>query len=134
FVVFISVATRLIPHADNFSPMETAALFGSAYFVRKIYAFILPIVSMYIVDFVINNTVARSFFPDTEGLVWFSEYMVYNAIAYIFIVLVGVFWLKKINVFRVVSGALIASVIFFLITNFGAWADPKSIYPQDTGG
>lgn len=134
FVILFSMITRLIPHVDNFSPMESAVLFGAAYFARKMYAFILPLMTMYMADFVINNTIARSFFPDVEGLVWFSDYMIYNGIAYILIAALGIFWLKKVTGFRVVTGALIASVIFYGITNFGAWADPKSIYPQDLNG
>lgn len=134
FVIVFSMITRLIPHLDNFSPMESAVLFGSAYFYRKIWAFILPLLCMYIVDFVINNTIARPFFTEAEGLIWFSDYMIYNAIAYVLIALAGMLILKKINILHVVSGALAASIIFYMITNFGSWADTKSIYPHDLNG
>lgn len=134
FVIIFSMITRLIPHLDNFSPMESAVLFGAAYFSRKIWAFVLPLLGMYVIDFVINNTIARPFFIEVEGLIWFSDYMIYNSIAYLMIALSGMFILRKINSLRVISGALVASVIFYVITNFGAWADAKSIYPHDLNG
>jgi len=37
---------RLVPHPDNFTPIIAAALFGGAYFDRRLFAFIVPLAAM----------------------------------------------------------------------------------------
>jgi len=78
--------------------------------------------------------VARSFFPDVQGIVWFSSYMMYNFIAMALIVLVSSKIISKVTIKNVGMSILLASIIFFIITNFGAWADEKSLYSSDFSG
>lgn len=125
---------RLIPHMPNFTPVESLAIFGAAYLSKKHWAFIISVLVLYFSDFIINNTVARSFFPDVQGIVWFSSYMVYNFIAMALIVLVSSKIISKVTVKNVGMSILFASIIFFIITNFGAWADEKSLYSSDFSG
>jgi hypothetical protein len=132
--LLFAAGTRLIPHVDNFTPMEAVSLFGAAYFSRKWWAFLAPVLIMYITDFVINNTVARPFFPQTEGIIWFSNYMIYNTLAYIGITILGITFLQKVTASRVVVLSLISSVLFFLITNFGTWMSEISMYPRSFSG
>lgn len=126
-------ATRIIPHADNFTPMESLVLFGAILYSSRLLALVLPLVLMYAFDFVINNTIARPFFPDHEGLVWFSEYMLYNGFAYILITLTGFLLMKRLKVANVLGGSVLSAVIFYLITNFGAWSG-SFIYPATADG
>lgn len=126
-------ATRIIPHADNFTPMESLVLFGTILYSSRLLAFVLPLVLMYTFDFVINNTIARPFFPDQEGLVWFSEYMVYNSLAYIVIALTGFLVMKRLRVTNVLGASVVSAGIFFLITNFGVWLG-STIYPATAEG
>jgi hypothetical protein len=55
----------------------------------------------------------------------------YGAIA--LIVVAGLLIMKKVNTSRIIAGSLSASVIFFLITNFGVWLG-SPIYPQGLEG
>lgn len=132
--LLFAAGTRLIPHVDNFTPMEAVSLFGAAYFSRKWWAFLAPVLIMYMTDFVINNTVARPFFPQAEGIIWFSNYMIYNTLAYIGITILGITYLQKITTSRIVVLSLISSVLFFLITNFGTWMSEISMYPRSFSG
>lgn len=132
--LLFAAGTRLIPHVDNFTPMESVSLFGAAYFSRKWWAFLTLVFIMYITDFVINNTVARPFFTETEGVVWFSNYMIYNALAYVAITSLGILFLQKVSASKVVFLSLTSSVLFFLVTNFGVWMSEVSLYPRSFSG
>lgn len=128
--ILIAAISRLIPHPYNFAPMGAMSLFGAAYFADKKYAFLLPLIAFFISDLLVNNLLYSQFYGGftlfTPGFWW-----MYAAIA--FIVLAGIFIMKKVNMKSVVIGSLSASVIFFLITNFGAWlASPA--YPQTFSG
>lgn len=125
---------RIIPHAPNFTPTESITIFGAAYLGRKYLALVLPLIIIYCSDFIINNTIARSFFTEQEGIVWYDQYMIYNVIAIILMVLLSSQFLKKITFSSVLLTTVGASVIFFLVTNFGSWASEKSIYTNDFSG
>ncbi len=49
------------------------------------------------------------------------------------IVLVGTLILKKVSVTRLVSASLTASVLFFVVSNFGVWFSTE-MYPKDMTG
>ena len=133
-LALVAALARLIPHIPNFTPVESLTLFSTAYILRKRWAFVLSVTLLYISDFIINNTVARSFFPDHEGMVWFSQYMIFTVVAMAMIVLVSSKFLRKINVGNVILSVLIVSVIYFIVTNFGSWVGEKSIYTRDLNG
>lgn len=133
-LMIIAAGSRFIPHMPNFTPTEGMTLLGTAYLGRKYWAMILPILMLIISDFILNNTVARSYFPDQEGIVWFAPYMIFNILSIITIVLICKKILSKISVTSVMGSALIASVVFFLITNFGSWIDNVIPYSKDISG
>ncbi len=129
-IILAAALTRLIPHPLNFAPLGAMSLFGAAYFTDKKFAFILPILGMFITDLVINNTIYASYYGSftlfTPGFWW-----IYGSIAAI--VLIGFVVLKKVNIKRVIAGSLLASVAFFIISNFGVWLiDPD--YPLTVSG
>ena len=133
-LIIIGSCARLIPHLPNFTPTETIAIFGAAYLGRTWLPYFIPVVTMYFADFIINNTVARSFFPNHDGLVLWSNYMLFNIIAIMLIVLIAQKVLNKINFKNVMIAAIVSSVVFYLITNFGSWVSLTSIYSKDFTG
>ncbi|MBK8054058.1 MAG: hypothetical protein IPK35_12510 [Saprospiraceae bacterium] len=133
-LMIIGAFSRLIPHVPNFTPTEGITIFGVAFLGRKYLSIILPCVLIYLTDFVINNTVARSFFTEVEGTVWFSNYMIFNVISLVLVVFTTSIILKKINIVSVALAAILASVIFYVITNFGALFSPASLYTKDFSG
>ncbi len=110
-LILFAAFSRLLPHPMNFAPITAIALFAGVYFNKK-YAIIIPIAALILSDAFIG------FYP---YVLW-----VYGTMAVI--AFVGM-WLKK----RVESSGaakktgyifgttLAASVIFFVITNFGVW-------------
>lgn len=117
-IMIISAAfIRLIPHPPNFAPIAAMALFGSAYFNKKSFAFTIPISAMFITDTIIGF----------HSIMW----LVY--LSFTLIVLIGNLMLKNITVKNVFLSSITASISFFVITNFGVWAF-GNFYPQNIAG
>jgi hypothetical protein len=131
FILFAALS-RFLPHPPNFTPIGGMALFGAAYFSRKYLAFLIPIAAMWLSDLALNNLVYAKAYPEFYGgFSWFGSVYVYAG--FILIVLMGMSLLKKVTPVHLLGASLTASVIFFLITNFGSWlADP--LYPKNATG
>lgn len=129
-LMLVAAFSRIIPHPANFAPIAALGLFGSAYLTRKWLAITTPLLSTLISDVVLNNTVYAQYF-DGFTLVHSGWYWVYGSI--ILITVLGYFTLKTVNVKTVLSSSILASVLFFLITNFGTFVG-NPMYSQNAGG
>lgn len=127
-IIVIAAATRLIDHPSNFTPIGAMALFGAAYFSKKGYSFLIPLIALWLSDLALNNIKYAEYY---EGFSFMGNTWVYASIA--LIVAGGFFLLKKINVVNIGIASILAAVVFFLVTNFGSWlADP--MYTKDFTG
>ncbi|MCP9292407.1 DUF6580 family putative transport protein [Gracilimonas sediminicola] len=128
--IIIAALSRIIPHPYNFAPIGSMSIFGAAYFTDKKFSFLVPLFAMFFSDLLVNNLLYANFYGGftlfTPGFYW-----MYGAIA--LIVVAGIFILKKVNTTTVIAGSLSASVIFFLVTNFGVWLS-NPMYPQGIEG
>ena len=129
-LVLLAALSRLLPHPPNFTPIGGMALFGAAYFSRKYLAFLVPILAFWMSDLVLNNVVYAAYF---ESFSWFSQALAWSCVAMILIVLVGRTLLKKVRPMALLGSSLLASVIFFLLSNFGVWAS-GTMYPMTLEG
>lgn len=131
-MILMAALSRLLPHPDNVTPVGAMALFGGAYFSRKYLAFLVPLAAMWLSDLVLNNLVYARMYPEYyDGFVWMGNLWVYAS--FLLIGLLGMRLLQKVNITSLVGTSLLASILFFLVTNFGAWlADP--LYPKTTSG
>lgn len=127
-IVLVAAMSRLIPHPMNFAPLGAMALFGGAYFGRKSMGLLMVMGAWLLSDLVLNNLVyaSQGFTLFTEGAVF-----IYGSIALIFAL--GTQVLKKVSVLRVLIGSLSASVIFFIVSNLGVWAQGL-MYPMTIDG
>ena len=116
-IIFSIAMFRLLPHPPNVSPVAAMALFGGAYFSDRRVAFLVPFLALLLSDFLL-------------GL---HDTMVYVYAGFALTVVMG-FWIgKKLNVRRVAFAALASSIVFFAITNFGAWFT-SGLYPMTIEG
>jgi hypothetical protein len=116
-MILAAIFTRFIPHPPNFTAVSAVALFGAAYFDRKIFAFIVPIIAMFLSDAIIG------FHPGMFA-VYFSFFI---------IAAIGLTLREKRTFGRIIAASLSASVAFFIITNFAQWvSDP--FYAKTTAG
>lgn len=118
-IILLAAFSRLLPHPPNFAPVSAMALFGAAYFPRKYLALILPIAAMWLSDLVLNNLVYAQYF---DGFTFFYQGFYWTYSAFIAIGVLGFLVLKKVTPLRLMVASLSASVLFFVISNFGVWA------------
>ncbi|MBT8380275.1 MAG: hypothetical protein KJN64_13700 [Ignavibacteria bacterium] len=105
-LMIVSAAfVRLIPHPPNFAPIAAMALFGGAYFNKKWAAFLIPLAAMFVTDL----------FLGFHATMW----AVYLCFA--LIVVLGMIMIKQKKIGNIFFASVIASVSFFVITNFGVW-------------
>jgi hypothetical protein len=129
-LLLLAAISRMIPHPYNFAPIGAMSLFGAAYFSNKKLAFALPLLAFFVSDLLVNNILYSDYYSSFV-LISPGFYWTYGAM--IAIVLAGILILKKINFKRVIGGALSASVLFFIISNFGVWISSPT-YPLSIEG
>ena len=124
----------MIPnHPHNFTPVAAMALVGGLYINRKALAFIVPVATLFMADIILNNTINRSFFVGQEGFIIWADYMLYTYSTILLTVVIGMLIAKKSVGTKILGGALFASVLFFLVTNFGSWLT-MPMYPKSPAG
>lgn len=129
-MVMLAAFSRLIPHPPNFAPIGAMALFGAAYFSRRYLALLIPIFSMWLSDLVLNNVVYRAFF---DHFVWFYDGFYWTYSSFILIGIIGFVALKRINTQKLILASISASIVFFLLSNFGVWVS-TTMYPKTLSG
>jgi len=128
-LILFASFSRIIPHMPNFTPIGAIALFGGAYLKNKYHAFLIPIASLWLSDLILNNFIF-TFYSD---FTWFYPGFLWQYISFTLIIVLGYFFLKKINFKNVFITAISSSLLFFIITNFGVWIS-GSMYTLDFQG
>jgi len=118
---------RLYIPIPNFSPIAAMALTGGYLLGKNKWAFIVPISGLFISDLFLG-LVSKA---NADYL--FSISFVFVYISSILTVLIGSYVKKSGSWTKLAVAAIFSSVIYYLITNFGAWLyDP--IYTKDMAG
>lgn len=127
-MVLLAMATRLLPHWPNFTAVGAVALFSGSMFSRKVWAFGIPLLAIFLSDLALNNLLYAS-----EGFVWFTRgfYWIYAAFA--LSVLLGRYGMNARKGSSVLLSGVASALVFFFITNFGAWLG-NPLYPQNFAG
>jgi hypothetical protein len=112
-----AAALRLVPHPPNLSPIDAMALFSGAYLGRRGIAFVAPLAALLLSDAVLGF--------------YHGMATVYATVA--LIVVIG-WWLSlRRTPLRIGGAAIMSSVLFFVITNFGMWLF-SGFYPVTYAG
>ncbi len=117
-LILAAAFSRLIPHPWNFTAIGAMALFGGTYVTSKRMSLLVPMAALFLSDLILglHNTM----------------FWVYGAFA--LIVMLG--WTLKgqsTKVLRVGGTTLLASLIFFAVSNFGVWI-MGGFYPPTVEG
>lgn len=115
-MIVVAALTRLLPHAPNFTPIGAIALFAGAHLDKK-WRFVVPLGTMFLSDLFLG----------------FHGTMPYVYGSFILSIFMGIYLQDKKSVAMIGLSSLLASVLFFLITNFGVWASSK-MYTKDLSG
>lgn len=118
-LILFAAFSRLIPHGPNFTPVISIALFAGAY-LQKRFAFLIPLVAMLMSDLLIGF-----YSPVSMAFVYGSLLLT---------VALGIMMQEKTSTTRIGGLSLAGSILFFVLTNFGVWVIPNSIYPRTFAG
>lgn len=114
-LLIVAVSSRLIPHYPNFTALGATALLSGALLKNKMQSFILPLVALFLSDVLLNNLV----YP-ADGFVLFYAGAAYTYIAIALITVIGLA-IKNLKPKNYVLASVLATVVFFLLTNYGVW-------------
>ena len=118
-VIVVSVLYRVSPLRDyGFAPQLAIALF-SGYLFRdnKKWAFILPLLSMFLSD-AIFEILYNFNLSDMKGFYGYGQILNYSF--FIMVTAIG-FFINKMNVTKIATASVVGPTIYFLISNFSIW-------------
>lgn len=115
--IVAAAALRLVPHPPNFSPIDAMALFSGAYLGRRWMAFVAPLAALLLSDLVLGF--------------YHGMATVYATVA--LIAMIGWWVSSRPTPLRIGAAAVVSSVVFFVITNFGMWLF-SGFYPVTYAG
>ncbi|MBK6274281.1 MAG: hypothetical protein IPF58_06020 [Saprospirales bacterium] len=124
-LILLGVVLRLLELIPNFSPVTAIALLGGAYLLDKRWSIIIPVASLFISDILLGYKNNYPFFHNTIFFVYIS---------YIIIAFLG--WKlrsEKVNYLQVGGFAMVSSLLFFIISNFGVWI-VGTLYERNLAG
>jgi hypothetical protein len=126
-LVLIAALYRVIPGRPfGFAPQIAMAVFAGAVVKDRKWAFILPVLSMFISDLVYQLLFMRGL----SAIPGFYEGQWQNYLLFALLVFVG-FAVKKLNLVQIGLASLAAPTIYFLISNFLVWASNGPIRGLD---
>ncbi len=129
-LIVLAVLSRILPHPLNFSPIGAVAIFSAMHLNKRV-SFLIPFLSLWLSDFVLNNWFYHQFYQGSaNSIVWFANEWVYIAFAVIYLLTLLIKF--KVKVSNLVIASLTSSVVFFLLTNFGVWL--SGFYPMTASG
>jgi len=124
-ITLSAAAMRLLPHPPNMTPIAAMALFGGVYFATRRTAFLVPLAAMYLSD------LSLGFFIYDFG--WFHWLMPFVYASFVVTVCLGFLIKHRLTPLTVGGAALVGSVLFFIVTNFGVWL-VGNLYPRTVVG
>ena len=101
---------------SNFTPIGAMALFGGAYFSSRPKAYLFPLLTLFVSDVVLMNTV---YADHSNGLLYEGWYVIYFAFG--LMVFLGQHLIRKVSVKSVVLAGVLAGLSHFIIADFAVW-------------
>ena len=115
-IILIGAFSRIIPHPPNFTAIGAISILGGVYFGKNYLAFLIPIISMLISDFLLGFNMAISVY-----------------LSFLIMIPLGIGIKNKLTNLSVIKTSIYASIVFFLITNFSVWSF-STVYPNNIYG
>lgn len=129
-LIVVAAASRLLPHPPNFVPTGAMVLFGAAALPKRWLAVLVPLMAFYISDLALNNILYAEYF---EGFYFGISPYTYGALLLMILLGMGLLRGRSFSWLRIGASALGATLVFFLVTNFGVWAG-GFLYPKNVAG
>lgn len=105
--IFLGILSRLVPHPANFAPITALALFGGTT-LRKRDALVIPLFALLASDLFLGG--------------FYGPVMFYVYGSFVLIGLLGLWLRRHKSPVAIITTTLFSSVLFFVVTNFGVFA------------
>lgn len=116
-LVIVAALYRIIPGRPyGFAPLWAMAVFSGAVIKDKKWAFIIPVLSMFISDLLYEVL----YVGGISTMPGFYEGQWQNYILFALLVFVG-FAIKKLNVLQIGLASVAAPTLYFIVSNFLVW-------------
>lgn len=122
-LILLSILGRIIPHPQNFTPVGAVSLIGGAK-LSRLWRWTIPFIALALSDILVD------LFYDRAAWGYITPY-VYGAFA--INIFLGRFIRGNKRYFKLGGLALLGSIQFFFITNFGTWMEGL-LYPKTWEG
>ncbi len=125
FILLIVVASlyRIMPGRPyGFAPQIAMAIFAGAIIKDKKFAFLLPLLSMFLSD-ALYEVLFRNGVGNMPG---FYDGQITNYVLFTLLTLFG-FFIKNFNVGRIAVAAVAAPTTYFIVSNFLVWASSSPL-------
>lgn len=129
-LILLAAASRLFPHPPNFVPVGAMALFGAAALPSRWWAVVVPLLAFYLSDLALNNTLYAAYY---DGFYWGISLWTVGAILLMILLGMATLRTRTFSWLRVGGAAIGATLVFFVVTNFGVWASGL-LYPKTVTG
>ena len=117
FLIVVASLYRIMPgRQPGFAPQWAMAIFGGAIIKNKKFAFLLPLLSMFISD-ALYEILYRSGVGNMQG---FYEGQLTNYILFGLMTFFG-FFIKSFNIGKIALASFAAPTAYFLLSNFMIW-------------
>lgn len=125
FLILIVIASlyRIMPGRPyGFAPMIAMAIFGGAIIKDKKFAFLLPLLAMFVSD----GLYQLLYMNGVGNIPGFYEGQLTNYLLFGGLTVFG-FFIKNFNVKRIAIASISAPTVYFLISNFLVWASTSPL-------
>ena len=122
-LVTAAAVTRIVPHPWNVTPIGATAILAGACFPRLWQAFALVFTVMALSDLTIELRRGAALYPDIP----------FTYLAFAGMVTMGLLLRRNCKLFAVAAVSVVASLQFFVVSNFGVWLI-GGLYPRTLDG
>jgi hypothetical protein len=126
-LIIISALYRIIPGRPfGFAPQWAMAVFAGAVIKDRKWAFIIPVLSMFISDILYQVL----YVGGLSNMPGFYEGQWQNYLLFTLLVFVGMA-VNKLNVLQIAAASIVAPTLYFLVSNFLVWASNAQVRGLD---
>lgn len=116
-MILVAAFSRFLPHPPNMTAVGAMALFAGARFPNKAWAILVPLLAMLLSDLFIG----------------FYKSMIFTYIGFALVAVWGLALRGQRKPMAWLGGSVVASGIFYLISNIGAWWGSTFYEPTASG-
>lgn len=120
-VLRITAAGHITPFS-NFSPVGAMALFGGAYFADKWKSYLFPLLTLFLGDVIMSQTIYKAYATGIMYEGWYWTYLGFAAM-----VLIGQLVIKKVRITNIVFASVGAALAFWLLADLGTFMSHHNI-------